>query len=103
MHFSWISASCLSTACLASGIFRALIIIVIVTSHYFHDTLATLITANLGDLIMLRHVRELYFHPRLLHFLKMVIQLYYLNNFTNTKHYIGLYQKTFCTNTINPT
>ena len=56
MHFLLISASCLSTASLASGILGALIIIVIVVSHYLHinpDNVATPIAASLGDLITL--------------------------------------------------
>ena len=56
MHFLLISASCLSTASLASGILGALIIIVIITSRYLHinpDNVATPIAASLGDLITL--------------------------------------------------
>ena len=56
MHFLLISASCLSTASLASGILGALIIIVIVVSQYLHinpDNVATPIAASLGDLITL--------------------------------------------------
>lgn len=56
MHFLLISASCLSTASLASGILGTLIIIVIVTSRYLHinpDNVATPIAASLGDLITL--------------------------------------------------
>ena len=56
MHFLLISASCLFTASLASGILGALIILVIVTSRYLHinpDNVATPIAASLGDLITL--------------------------------------------------
>lgn len=56
MHFLLISAACLSTASLASGILGALIVIVIVVSRYLHinpDNVATPIAASLGDLITL--------------------------------------------------
>jgi len=62
MHFLLISASCLSTASLASGILGALIIAVIVISRYLHinpDNVATPIAASLGDLITLLFLSEI--------------------------------------------